>query len=414
MKIAVVGAGISGLVVAYLLAPEHDVTVFEQNEHAGGHSNTVDVTEGDRTLAVDTGFIVFNDWTYPNFQRLLRRLGVASRPTRMNFGFRDEVSGVEYAATTPRGFFAQPKNLLSLGFHRMLLEILRFRRAAAEILERDEDVTLGDYLERERYGRMFADCFIVPMGGAIWSAPEKTILGFPLSFFLRFLMNHGMLNAFDQPTWRVVSGGSRVYVEALTRSFRDRIRLHAPVSRVRRTPTHVEVASLGSEPERFDHLVLACHSDQALALLSDPSDSERSILGAIGYQTNEAVLHTDASLLPKNPRARAAWNLSRFCDPERPVAVTYYMNLLQHLESDMHYLVTLGRSSDIETKTILRRIRYEHPVYSREAVSAQQEHARISGIDRTHYAGAYWRYGFHEDGVLSALRVAERFGGRLA
>lgn len=413
MRLAIVGAGISGLTVAYLLAKEHEITVFEAADYAGGHTRTVEVEEDGRTLAIDTGFIVFNDWTYPNFQRLLEKLDVESRPTRMSFGVKDEVTGLEYAATTPRGFFAQRRNLLSPAHYRMLLEILRLRRAAPDILDRDENVSLGEYLERERYGQRFVDGFIVPMGAAIWSAPWNDLLEFPLAFFVRFLRNHGMLNAFAQPTWRVVKGGSRTYVEALTRSFRDRIRLRTSVVSVERHPDHVRIRAEHGEPERFDHVVLACHSGQALSVLSDANPAEREILGAIRYQRNQAILHTDHTLLPRRKDAWAAWNYHRLARVDRPVAVSYNMNLLQHLPARRTYIVTLGRSGEIEPKAVLRRIDWEHPLFSREAVMAQSGFDRISGIARTHFVGAYWRNGFHEDGVVSALRVASRFGGRL-
>jgi predicted NAD/FAD-binding protein len=413
MKLAIVGAGISGLTVAHLLSETHEVTVFEAADWIGGHTHTVDVEEDGKTLHIDTGFIVFNDWTYPNFVRLLEKLGVESLATRMSFGVKDEVTGLEYAATTPRGFFAQRRNVLSPAHYRMLLEILRFRRAAADIIAENPDTSLGEYLARARYSRRFVDGFVVPMGAAIWSAPWNDLLDFPLVFFVRFLRNHGMLNAFEQPTWRVVKGGSRVYVEALTRSFRDRIRLSTPVVSVRRHEDHVSVRTAHAEPERFDHVVIACHSGQALSVLSDATRAEREILGAIRYQPNQAVLHTDDTLLPRRQHARAAWNYHRLARRDRPVAVSYNMNLLQHLEAKHTYIVTLGRAGEIEPSRVLRRIDWEHPLFSREAVVAQAGFDRISGIDRTHYAGAYWRNGFHEDGVVSALRVARRFGGTL-
>jgi predicted NAD/FAD-binding protein len=414
MKIAIVGAGISGLVVAHLLAAEHDLTVFEAADYAGGHTNTVDVDEDGVRLPIDTGFIVFNDWTYPNFERLLEKLGVQSEPTRMSFGVKDDVTGLEYAATTPNGFFAQRRNLVSPRHYRMILEIVRFRRAALDILARDENVTLGEYLAREGYGRGFIEGFVVPMGAAIWSAPWERLLEFPLTFFVRFFRNHGMLNAYEQPTWRFIRGGSREYVKPLTRSFANRIRLNAPIASIRRHETHVGVTPRGGETERFDHVVLACHSGQALALLSDPTDAEREVLGAIRYQPNEAILHTDHTLLPKRRAAWAAWNYHRLARVDRPVAISYNMNLLQHLPAKRTYLVTLGRAGEIEPSAVIRRIEYEHPLFTREALEAQSQHHRVSGVARTHYAGAYWFNGFHEDGVKSALRVARRLGGKLS
>ncbi len=412
MRIGIVGTGVSGLVAGYLLAPEHDVVLFEQDDRVGGHVHTHDLKLGGRRYAVDTGFIVFNDWTYPNFIRLLARLGVPSQPTRMTFGVSDERSGVEYSAASPRALFATRRTLLSPTHYRMVAEILRFGRTAARHLEaRNDDPTLADFVAEEGYGEAFLERFIVPMAGAIWSADRRTVLDGSARFFVRFFEHHGMLNVIDQPVWRVVRGGSQRYVEPLVATLAGRIRVSTPIQRVSRRGDAVEVETRAGARERFDHVILACHSDQALQLLADPSDAEREVLGAIEYQPNEAVLHTDESVLPRRRLARAAWNYRVTDRNGGPVAVTYDMNRLQGLDAPVTFCVTLNESERIDPSKILRRIKYHHPIFTRRALGAQARHAEISGVQRrTHYAGAYWFNGFHEDGVRSALRVAGQLG----
>jgi predicted NAD/FAD-binding protein len=332
----------------------------------------------------------------------------------MSFGFSDERTGFEYRASGPNTFFAQRKNLFRAGHYRMIVEILKLGRNAEKILrEEPESTRLGDYLERERYSRAFVEHFVVPMASAIWSAEARVVSELPLSFFLRFFANHGMLNAFDQPTWRVVRGGSDVYVDALTRRFPGRIRIATPIARIRRQPGCVEVTPRSAPRERFDRVILACHADQALALLADPSEREREILGAIGYRENIAVLHTDERLLPRTRRAWAAWNYHAPADRGGPVAVTYNMNLLQGLSAPVTFCVTLNRPDAMEPNRVLFRIPFHHPVFSHGAARAQRRRSEIDGHNRTHYAGAYWGYGFHEDGVVSALSVARAFGAWL-
>lgn len=410
-RIAVVGTGIAGLLSAWLLARRHDVTVFEAGSYAGGHTNTLDVHAEGRDYAVDTGFIVFNHRTYPHFTRLLERLGVPSRETTMSFSVRCERTGLEYNGTSLDTLFAQRRNLLRPSFWGMLRDIMRFNREASALLDApDDSLTMGELLRDGGYGRAFIDHYIVPMGGAVWSAPSDAMLAFPAAMFVRFFHNHGFLQVRDRPVWRTVSGGSREYVKRLVEPLAGRVRLRSPVTRVRRTPTAVELDSNGRR-ERFDAVVLACHSDQALGMLADPSDAEREVLGALPYQENEAVLHTDQSLMPRAPRAWAAWNAHLTRDPRDRVAVTYDMNELQGLDSRDHFLVTLNRGDDIDPDRVLRRITYHHPVFTTDGMAAQRRHGEISGADRrTFYCGAYWRYGFHEDGVLSALRVAEQVG----
>jgi predicted NAD/FAD-binding protein len=413
MKIAVVGSGVSGMVASYLLSREHQVTLFEAADHIGGHTNTIDVEHGGQPYAVDTGFIVFNECTYPNFIHLLDRLGVESKPTTMSFSVKCERSGLEYNGTSLNGLFAQRRNLIRPDFHRMVWDILRFYRDAQDLLLNceDDEPTIGEYLANKRFSRAFVDWHIVPMGAAVWSADPVTMLEFPARSFARFFHNHGFLQLRDRPAWRVVCGGSRSYVSPLIHSFRENIRLRTPVRSIRRDreKEQVHIATDGGT-ERFDQVVLATHSDQSLALLADPSEHEREILGAIKYQRNEAVLHTDESILPHRRRAWAAWNYHLLDRGPGPVAVTYNMNILQGLAAPVQFCVTLNRDEAIDPQRVLRRITYHHPVFTPKTMAAQRRRGEISGVNRTHYCGAYWRYGFHEDGVRSGLEVGRAFG----
>jgi predicted NAD/FAD-binding protein len=411
MNIAIIGGGISGLATAHLLCGEHQVTLFEANDYLGGHTHTVDVPLDGTVWAVDTGFIVFNERTYPNFIRLLDHLGVASQPSVMSFSVTSEQSGLEYCATNLDTLFAQRKNLLSLHFWGMLREVFRFNRESRELCgSSDMTLTLGSYLAEKGYSRGFIDDFMVPMGSAIWSADPKTFLQFPAAAFVHFFTNHGILNVVDQPKWRVVSGGSRQYVEPLVRPFRHRVRLSSPVTVVRRLPDRVEVTARGGAAESFDQVVLACHSDQALAMLADPSAAERELLGAIPYQRNDTVLHTDERLLPDLPRARASWNCRIPRQEQAGVSLTYWMNRLQSLAAPKEFCVTLNSPDAMAPEQVIRRLVYHHPVYSAAAFAAQKRRDEISGVNRTWYCGAWWGYGFHEDGLNSALAVCRRFG----
>lgn len=411
MKIAVIGTGISGMVAAYLLSEEHDITVFEANDYVGGHTNTVAVNTEQGTYAVDTGFIVFNEWTYPNFTTLLRRLSVATQPSTMSFSVKCEQSGLEYNGTSLNALFAQRRNLLRPSFHRMLVDILRFNRVAPQLLlQGDDNTTLGDYLQAYHYSTAFVEHYLIPMGAAIWSADPQQMWQVPARFFIRFFHHHGMLTVSRRLQWRVIKGGSQQYVRALIQPYRQRIRLRCPVQAVTRSGDAVMVKSPGSEPERFDQVVLATHSDQALALLTDPSEQERVILGALPYQKNEVVLHTDTTLLPRTPRAWASWNYHRLQAPQGQVAMTYNMNLLQSLQAQQTFCVTLNRTTAIAPSTILRTLTYHHPVYTVRGIAAQKQYASINGVNRTYFCGAYWGNGFHEDGVNSALAAGQRFG----
>ena len=415
MKIAIIGSGIAGLTSAYLLDRRHEITLFEASDWIGGHTHTVDVRLDGRDYAIDTGFIVFNDWTYPNFIRLLEQLGVASRPTEMSFSVHDPDSGCEYNGNNLNSLFAQRRNLLSPSFLGMLRDILRFNREALNDLTEERiaaATTLGDYLERGRYGRRFIDHYIVPMGAAIWSMSLEDMLNFPLQFFVRFFKNHGLLSVNDRPQWRVIEGGSSAYVAPLTASFRERIRLNCPVWLVERDEDGVTLLSPAGR-ERFDKVVFACHSDQALALLAAPSPAERQILGALRYADNDVVLHTDTRLLPKRPLAWASWNYRLGGPARQPAAVTYNMNILQGIEAPRTFCVSLNQTAAIDPAKILGRYNYAHPQYSLAGIAAQARWRELYGQQHTFYCGAYWANGFHEDGVVSALRVADAFGERL-
>lgn len=412
-KIAVIGTGIAGNLAAYRLAPDHDITVFEAKNRVGGHTNTIDVMAPGERWAVDTGFIVFNNATYPNFIALLNELGVESQASNMSFSVRDERNGLEYNGATLNSLFAQRKNLLRPSFYRMLRDILRFNREAPALLnDPGATITLGEYLAENNYSRQFVEHYIVPMGAAIWSSSPEGMGAVPAGFFVRFFHNHGLLSIDDRPTWRVIKGGSQQYVKRLVAGHRDRIRLNSAVQWIRRHPEYIEVKAEGSGVERFDQVFLACHSDQALQLLSDPTPQEKQVLGAIRYQRNEAVLHTDSSLMPRRRRAWAAWN---YHVPEHSVgrdgrvALTYNMNILQSLTAPVEFCVTLNHTQAIDPEKIIRVINYSHPIFVEKAVAAQRRHREINGARSTYFCGAYWRYGFHEDGVVSAMNALDHF-----
>jgi len=414
MRIAIVGAGVSGLVVAHLLHRDHEIVMFEANDYAGGHTNTIRIDTAGETLNVDTGFIVFNDRNYPNFERLLGRLGVAWQPSDMGFSVSDEAGDFEYSGSSPNGLFAKRAHLVTPWFHRMVADLARFNRLARGLLHgRGPEESLGEWLERQRFSRPFIDRLIVPQASAVWSADPREIWNFPARFLAEFLHNHGMLGFRDRPQWRTIRGGSARYVEALTAPWQRALRLSTPVEAVRRAHDHVLITPRGGDPERFDEVVIATHSDQALALLADATDIECQLLGAIPYQRNQAVLHSDCRLLPRRRRAWASWNYHLLEQPKPCSTVTYHMNRLQSLRASEQYCVTLNRTEAIDPERVIRVIDYAHPVFTPAGHLAQARVAEISGRRRTHFCGAYWGWGFHEDGVVSALRVAERFGARL-
>ncbi len=432
MKIAIIGAGISGLTAAYRLSLSHDIALFEANDYLGGHTHTVDVEWDGERHAIDTGFIVFNDWTYPNFIALLDELGVASQATSMSFSVRCDAANLEYNGSSLNGLFAQRRNLLRPSFYRMLSDILRFNREAVADLnvvvgsankrwfaERTttlndpatDDTTVGEYLARQEFSREFAEHYLLPMGAAIWSCPVGTFENFPIRFIVEFYRNHGLLSIRNRPTWRVIEGGSRNYVGKMAERFRDRIRLSTPIESVRRSANDVVVVPRNGSPEVFDHVVFACHSDQSLRMLAEPTATERDVLSEFPYGRNIAVLHTDRNVLPKRRRAWASWNY-HLADPsssraEHPATVTYQMNLLQHLRSKHVFNVTLNSDQQIDPAKVLRRFEYHHPIFTVRRAAAQARHRELINVNRTSFCGAYWGNGFHEDGVVSALRVCE-------
>jgi uncharacterized protein len=409
-RIAVIGSGISGLVSAWLLGRHHAVTLYEANDYLGGHTHTHRVRIGRRDHSVDTGFIVFNPAHYPLLTRLFEELGVSSQPTQMSLSVRNEMSGLEYNATSLATLFCQRRNLLSPRFFGLIRDILRFNREArAALAVAGPGPTLGDYLAANRYGAAFRDEHLVPMSSALWSAPPGEVLAFPAKYLVQFLANHEMLQVSGRAPWRVVQGGSSTYIRALTARWNVTTRLGCPVVGIDRLSGDVVVNTLAGS-ERYDQVVLACHSDQALELLSAPTPVERDILGAIGYQPNRVILHTDASVMPQRPRAWAAWNALIPREPGTACTVSYWMNLLQGIDSAEPLIVTLNPTRPIDPARVLRSLHYAHPVYTHASVAARARKAEIQGVRRTWFAGAYWGWGFHEDGMQSAVEVAGALG----
>jgi uncharacterized protein len=415
VRVAIIGSGIAGLTAAHLLHREHEIVVYEAGDHVGGHTNTIRVDTEDATWDVDTGFIVLNDRNYPRFQALLDELAVQRRPTDMSFSVSAEAEDFEYSSGGIGGLLAQRSNLGRPRFLRMVADYVRFNRAAHRLLlDCDDDRSLRAFLDDEGFSDWFVERLLVPQAAAVWSADPDQMWSFPARFLVRFFAHHGMLSLTRRPQWSTIAGGSARYVDALTVSFADRIRLRTPVVAVARHPSHVDVVPDGAAAEEFDEVVIAAHADQALALLTDPSTAEAEVLGAFAYQPNEAVLHTDRALLPRRRAAWAAWNYHLPPEPRGRCAVTYYLNHLQALAADRPFCVTLNRTAAIAPEHVIRVIPYTHPVFTREAMAAQRRHEEISGVQRTHYCGAYWRWGFHEDGVASAHRALARMRERVA
>ncbi len=414
MRIAVVGGGIAGMMSWYLLRQQHQVTLFEANDYLGGHTATVDVAVDGKQYAIDTGFIVFNNWTYPLFNRFLDQLGVASQHTQMSFSVKKPSQNLEYNGNTLWSLFAQKRNLLRPSFWRMLKDIIRFNRISKELLAQqhpDLDLSIDDFLARYKFGIELRDNYLLPMGAAIWSAGLAEMPEFPLRFFLQFFKNHGLLNITDRPQWSVIQGGSRRYVQKmLAQCGDDGIRVNSPVQAIRRFDDRVEVTLPDGSVEIFDQVIFACHSDQALALLSDACAAEQQVLGGIAYQLNEVVLHTDSRILPKRKAAWAAWNYQLGQSSSDRATLSYNMNILQGLKDAPTFVVTLNDSQNIETSKILRTFHYAHPVYNHLTMLSQQRRAEINGINRSFFCGAYWYNGFHEDGVRSAVDVALMLG----
>lgn len=414
MRIAIIGAGISGLVSAYLLCRDHEVVVYEANDYIGGHTHTIDVDVEGRTYPVDTGFIVFNEKTYPNFVKLLEHLGVSRQPSNMSFSVRCGKTGLEYSPTSLNSLFAQRRNLFRPSFYRMIADIFRFRKASETLIQSsDHETTLSRYLDTMGYSKGFRDFFIIPMGSAIWSADPARFQDFQARSFAAFFHNHGFLNVRDKPPWFVVQGGSRQYVRKLIEPFQDNLRPGCPVQSVVRHGTHVDVKTRQGGVEEFDQCIIAAHSDQALSMLADPTESERAVLGALPYQENRTVLHTDASMLPVHRSCWASWNAYLPKEVHHGIMLTYYMNRLQSLRAPVDFCVTLNQEQAIDPGKVIRTMTYHHPIYTPRGFAAQKRFHEISGQNLTHFCGAYWGYGFHEDGVKSALAVCQSFGKSL-
>ncbi|MDX1518969.1 MAG: FAD-dependent oxidoreductase [Gammaproteobacteria bacterium] len=411
-KIAIVGAGISGLTCAWLLNEKHEITLFEANNYIGGHTNTVKVPDNGRPVPVDTGFIVFNEQNYPNLCRLFDRLGVPYQDSDMSFSVHCEESGLVYNGTSIPSLFAQKRNLLNLPFLGMLKEILHFHGKAESIINNgiDDSVTVGEFVHKQGYSDIFFKKFLVPLGASLWSSPADRFREFPVKFVLEFLRNHSMLQVNGRPTWKTVTGGSSRYVGEMIRPYMDRIRLNSPVKSIRRSGKQVAVVLENNSVEYFDDVIIAAHSDQALRMLANPDEDEQEILGAFRYEKNEVVLHTDTGLLPPVKHAWGSWNYRILEDMTRPAAVTYNMNLLQSLETDQTYCVSLNQTRDIDKNRIIASFNYSHPQFSPGRDQFQSRHQDLIRHQGISYCGAYWGYGFHEDGVRSALAVCSEFG----
>ena len=408
MKIAIIGSGISGNTLAYHLNSNHQITLFESNSRVGGHSHTHEIEIFNQKLNVDTGFIVFNKKTYPHFLNLLHQLKVPYENSAMSFSVKDSQKDFEYNGTNLNALFAQRKNLISPTFYKMIKEILRFNKNSTLLLKNNEEISLGEYLDREAYSDFFKKYYILPMGSAIWSSDVKTMMTFPAKFFVRFFDNHGMLNINDRPQWLTITGGSINYVKKLISPFEKNIKLNSQIKSVERKNDHVAI-QFHDRTERFDWVFFACHSDEALKLIKSPTQDEKNVLKAIPYTDNEVILHFDERFMPRRKLAWAAWNYHVTEDSSSPVSLTYNMNILQNLKTNVPVLVTLNPQEKIDKHKIIKKLSYAHPQYSLKSIEAQSKHHLISGVNRTSFAGAYWGNGFHEDGVKSAIDAIEQF-----
>lgn len=418
-EIAIIGTGISGLTCAHLLNKQNNITVYEANDYIGGHTATKQITDDDEVHNIDTGFIVFNDWTYPNFIKLITSLGVEYQPTEMSFSVTSEKANIEYNGNNINSLFAQRRNILRPRFWRIVRDILKFNKACKQMVADKRDtslLTLQDIIEELQLSDDFARYYILPMCAAIWSSSLEQTRRFPLTFFLQFFNNHGLLNITDRPQWYTIKGGSSEYIPPLVAAFKDKIKLSTAVVSVSKHEGKWKVVDAQNNNALFDDVIFACHSDQALRMIAEPNDSHKQVLGSIPYANNDVVMHKDTRQLPKRKLAWASWNYRLKEDSSeemRPASVTYNMNILQRLSVPSTYCVTLNNTSSIDNDTILGQYDYAHPQYSSEMVEAQKQRGKICGVDNLHFCGAYWYNGFHEDGVRSALDVCERFGETL-
>jgi len=410
MKIAIVGSGIAGNVAAWHLNREHEITVFEAEDYVGGHSNTLEMQSETGPVFLDTGFMVFNDRTYPNFLHLMDELDVGARESEMSFSVQCKKTGLEYNGSNFNGLFAQRRNLFRPSFHKMIRDILRFNREALPFLgEQESDMSLGDYLDQGDYSKQFIDQYLIPMGAAIWSAEPEMMRQMPAQFFIRFFDNHGLLSLENRPKWKVIEGGSQAYVRKLVAGHESRIRLSCPVQSVIRNANEVLIKTAYSEAESFDCVFFACHSDQALAMIEAPTQTEHEILGAIPFQNNEVILHSDSSLMPRKRAAWASWNYHVPVEGDGRAALTYHLNRLHSLTCKRQFFVTLNSGLQIRPELVIKRYNYTHPVFTLAGVEAQGRQKELNGQNRSYFCGAYWRNGFHEDGVASALAALGHF-----
>ena len=418
-QIAIIGTGISGLTCGHLLHQKHDITFFEANDYIGGHTATKDVEVNGRQYAIDTGFIVFNDWTYPNFIKLMDKIGVQSQATEMSFSVKNLSQNLEYNGNTLNSLFAQRRNVIRPKFWRIVRDILKFNKICKQAASKNTDYgrqTLNEFLIQNRFSDDFTYNYILPMCAAIWSTSLEDIKAFPFTFFLRFFNNHGLLNITDRPQWRSIVGGSREYIKPLIAGFEDKIRLNSPVKSVSDRGNKKVVVLQDDSESLFDEVIFACHSDQALAIIASPTASQNEILGDMRYGENEVILHTDESVLPMRKLAWASWNYlikGYEGESQAPAVLTYNMNILQNIQSDTTFCVTLNNTKDIATEKVLGTYHYAHPQFTHQTIEAQSRWAEISGKQGMHFCGAYWFNGFHEDGVRSALDVCASFGEQL-
>ena len=411
-NIAIIGSGVSGLTAAYLLSKKHKVTVFEKAPQIGGHTATVDVEVAGETFAIDTGFIVFNDRTYPNFLALLDEIGIKKQETEMSFSVHNCQTKLEYNGHNLNTLFAQRRNIFNPRFWLLIKEILRFNKLCKTIYKHQsfvEEYTLGEFLQDNNFSGYFSEHYILPMGAAIWSSSLEQMSRFQFRFFVQFFNNHGLLNIADRPQWFVIPNGSRSYLAPLCEPFKDNIVVNAEIESITRDSGVVQLHFLDNTIQTFDEVVIACHSDQALYLLGDANKDETDILSAMTYSDNSVILHTDINLLPKRKMAWASWNYQLTNNRMKPASVTYNMNILQGLDTEHTFCVTLNQKYDIDPTKVLREFTYQHPVFTIASIKAQQQRNKICGQQHTHFAGAYWYNGFHEDGVRSAVEVAARF-----
>ena len=412
MKIAIIGTGISGLTAAYILNKIHRITVFEKNDYIGGHTHTHSINTGEANINVDSGFIVYNENTYPNFIKLLDQLNVERQKTTMGFSVKSDSDNFEYSGSSLNAMFSQRSNLFRPLFYKMITDIIKFNKYANNDLHTlSEKMTLSEYLSNKKFSKSFINHYIVPMGAAIWSTKADSILNIPAFFFIRFFKNHGLLQIFNRPDWWVIKGGSNQYVKKLIKPFQTQIRINSPITKIRRTDSQVFVSTgCNNTEEVFDKVIIATHSNQALKMLSDPTKSEEEILKSIQFQNNKAILHTDTSVLPNRKLAWASWNYYLDHLTNKPVSLTYNMNILQNLNSSKTFCVTLNNNQSINKNQIIKYLDYDHPLFNSDATKAQNRKEEINGKNNTYYCGAYWHNGFHEDGVVSALEVCQKFG----